>query len=108
MDPISKEKQGTFTATQGDTLRVSSQKLSGQQSVGYIAALLAIEESNPGSLAGILRLSALLAEDWQVRSTSSNPAESLAAQQRLLDWIDRFVAEYYNTAPDPEYKEELT
>lgn len=52
-----------------------------------IAALLTIESANPGTLKHVLRLMALIADDWCINTSSSDPVRALMVQKELEEWL---------------------
>lgn len=52
-----------------------------------IAALLTIEVDSPGTLKHVLRLMALVADDWSITTNTSDPVRALSAQRELESWL---------------------
>lgn len=55
-----------------------------------IMMLIAIEASNPGTLAHVVRAAALASDGWRTTSTASDPERSRKSQRELHSWLDDF------------------
>jgi len=52
-----------------------------------IAAILTIEVESPGTLNHVLRLMALVADDWVITTKSSDPIRAIKVQKELESWL---------------------
>jgi hypothetical protein len=76
-----------FNVEKGDLVKVDWSTAS---QLSMIAALVAIDAANPGTLQWVMRQVALAMGNWNMSSSVSDPAESIKDQQTLIDWLRWF------------------
>lgn len=55
-----------------------------------IALLLAVENEHPGTLAWLVRIAALIDDNFVMNCRSQSPERSIDAQRRTLGWLHEF------------------
>lgn len=73
-----------FDYSSEDCLDFDTDSISGAK---IIAAILTIEVESPGTLNHVLRLMALVADDWVIKTKSSDPVRAMKVQLELESWL---------------------
>jgi hypothetical protein len=65
--------------------------------VAMIAAICAIERTNPGTLSVVFRLVALAGSDFKFRFRTNNPEKSIEAQKELDQFLQDLTRSEYHS-----------